>query len=229
MSDENSFAPGNIFSENEGDPGYKSRSFLRSNSNVVVAGVCSGIARYFNVDPGNVRLVAILSTLFGSLPILIYLIAALILPKEKEDLVISEKEALLLRKENTKTVLSGILLLTGIYFALSILGLNDGDHLLIIKNDWLVAVTSISAAVYIYTKYNRSVFPQNDTHEFFKKTKEGKLILGVCRGLSDYTGISADIIRLIFIILFLLTLGLFALLYLLLAVSTTYGNDNDVK
>lgn len=229
MSDENSFDPGNIFNENEGEPEYKSRSFLRSNSNVVIAGVCAGTARYFSVDPGNVRLLVILSTLFGSLPILIYIIAALIIPKEKGNFTLSETELILLRKENAKVVLSGILLLIGTYFALSILGLNDGNHLLIIKNDWLVAVTAISAAIYLYASDESSFFPNNKTYPFFNKVNEGKLIFGVCKGLSDYTSISTDIIRVLFVICSLLTLGIFAFLYILLAVSTTHGIDNNVK
>ena len=229
MSDENNFAPENIFIDNESDPGYIPRSFLRSSSNVVIAGVCAGTARYFNVDPGNIRLIAILSSLFGSLPILIYIIAALIIPKEKDESTLSEKEIILLRKENTKTVLSGILLLTGIYYALSILGLNDGNHLLIVRNDWLISASAISAAIYIYTKFDRSVFPQYNTALHFNKSKEGKLFLGVCKGLSDYTGISVDIIRLFFVIVFLLTLGLFTIIYLSMAVSAKYGFDNDVQ
>ncbi len=48
----------------------------------MIAGVCGGIAEYFNIDPTIVRLVTvILSLCFGG-GVLAYIIAALIMPKE---------------------------------------------------------------------------------------------------------------------------------------------------
>lgn len=61
-----------------------SKRLYRSSSNKVLAGVCGGIAEYFGFDPILIRLAWILLTLaFGS-GILIYIIAAIIMPKEIE-------------------------------------------------------------------------------------------------------------------------------------------------
>ncbi|MFM7378118.1 MAG: PspC domain-containing protein [Erythrobacter sp.] len=56
-----------------------SRSFRLDKNNAKLAGVCSGIGNYFNVDPLLVRLGFVLATLvgFGS-PVLIYIAVALI-------------------------------------------------------------------------------------------------------------------------------------------------------
>lgn len=56
-----------------------SRSFRLDKNNAKLAGVCSGIGNYFNIDPLLVRIGFVLATLlgFGS-PILIYLAIALI-------------------------------------------------------------------------------------------------------------------------------------------------------
>ncbi len=58
------------------------KKLYKSNANKMVAGVCGGIAEYFNIDPTLVRLgfVAI-SFLFGS-GLLVYIIAAIIIPSE---------------------------------------------------------------------------------------------------------------------------------------------------
>lgn len=58
------------------------KKLYKSNTNKMVAGVCGGIAEYFNIDPTLVRLgfVAI-SFLFGS-GLLVYIIAAIIIPSE---------------------------------------------------------------------------------------------------------------------------------------------------
>lgn len=56
-----------------------SRSFRLDKNNAKLAGVCSGIGNYFNIDPMLVRIGFVLATLFGfGSPILIYLAIALI-------------------------------------------------------------------------------------------------------------------------------------------------------
>ena len=50
----------------------------------MLAGVCGGVAEYFNLDPSLVRLVwAALCCLWGT-GIVLYLVAALILPKKSQ-------------------------------------------------------------------------------------------------------------------------------------------------
>lgn len=48
----------------------------------VICGVCGGIARYFNVDPTIVRVATVLLVAFAGLSLWVYIIAALIMPKE---------------------------------------------------------------------------------------------------------------------------------------------------
>lgn len=56
----------------------------RSKQNAILAGVCSGIAKYFNTDPSIVRIiVAILAFFTSGIPVvLIYILMAVILPEE---------------------------------------------------------------------------------------------------------------------------------------------------
>ncbi len=48
----------------------------------VICGVCGGIARYFNVDPTIVRVATVLLVVPGGMSLWVYVIAALIMPKE---------------------------------------------------------------------------------------------------------------------------------------------------
>ena len=48
----------------------------------VICGVCGGIARYFGVDPTVVRVVTALLVAVGGLSLWVYIIAALIMPRE---------------------------------------------------------------------------------------------------------------------------------------------------
>lgn len=53
-----------------------------------VAGVCGGIAEYFNIDATLVRLILVILTIFsaGIGGILVYLIAAMVIPKRQQTL-----------------------------------------------------------------------------------------------------------------------------------------------
>ncbi len=59
------------------------KQLRRSNKNRMIAGVCGGIAEYFNLDPGMVRIVyVLLSILSVAFPgILVYLILWVIIPR----------------------------------------------------------------------------------------------------------------------------------------------------
>ena len=47
-------------------------------------GVCSGIAHYLDIDPTVIRLAVVLFTLAGGGGLVLYLIAALIMPRSTE-------------------------------------------------------------------------------------------------------------------------------------------------
>jgi phage shock protein C len=58
------------------------KRLYRSKTNRIIAGVCSGIAEYFNVDPTLIRLLWLLFSLSGGAGVLAYVIAWIIIPEE---------------------------------------------------------------------------------------------------------------------------------------------------
>lgn len=57
------------------------KRLYRSQKDRVIAGVCGGLAEYFNVDPVIIRIVAVILLLPGGLPGLIpYLILWIVVP-----------------------------------------------------------------------------------------------------------------------------------------------------
>jgi len=50
----------------------------------MVAGVCGGIAEYFDIDPTLVRLLTLLFILLGGAGVITYLIAWIIIPEKSE-------------------------------------------------------------------------------------------------------------------------------------------------
>ena len=61
---------------------YMKRLYRTTSSDAVLCGVCGGIARYFGVDPTVVRVVTALLVFAGGLSLWVYVIAALLMPKE---------------------------------------------------------------------------------------------------------------------------------------------------
>ena len=59
------------------------RQLQRSRSERIFAGVCGGIAKYFNFDTSIVRLVMLLLILFGGLSLWVYILLWIIIPEEK--------------------------------------------------------------------------------------------------------------------------------------------------
>jgi phage shock protein PspC (stress-responsive transcriptional regulator) len=62
----------------------------RSRSEKILAGVCGGLGRYFDIAPAVFRLGFVVLTVIGGAGILVYLAAVLVMPKEGEESSIAE-------------------------------------------------------------------------------------------------------------------------------------------
>jgi phage shock protein PspC (stress-responsive transcriptional regulator) len=58
------------------------KKLYRSRTDRKIWGVCGGLAKYFDVDPTIVRVVAVASLFVGTLGLWIYIIMAIIVPLE---------------------------------------------------------------------------------------------------------------------------------------------------
>ena len=62
------------------------KKLYRNTNNKLIAGVCSGLGEYLNIDPTVVRLIWALVGLTGA-GIVAYLIAALIIPEKPSNII----------------------------------------------------------------------------------------------------------------------------------------------
>ena len=58
------------------------KKLCKSNTQKMICGVCGGIAEYFNIDVTLVRLVAVILGVTGGSGLLLYFLAAVIMPEE---------------------------------------------------------------------------------------------------------------------------------------------------
>jgi phage shock protein PspC (stress-responsive transcriptional regulator) len=84
----------------------------RSGENRIIAGVAGGVADYFNIDPGIVRIIWVLSAFAAGAGIWAYLIAWAIVPENpklrKRDLDMSEKGEIKRVKKDWHVVSDGL-------------------------------------------------------------------------------------------------------------------------
>ena len=63
------------------------KKLYRSRTDKKICGVCGGLAKYLGMDATVVRLILVLITLFVGAGLLAYIIAALVIPEEPENVL----------------------------------------------------------------------------------------------------------------------------------------------
>lgn len=58
------------------------KKLYKSRDDKKLDGVCAGIGEYFDIDPTLVRLAWVVVTLFGGAGLLLYIIAAIVIPRK---------------------------------------------------------------------------------------------------------------------------------------------------
>jgi phage shock protein C len=199
----------------------------RSRSNLIIAGVCAGFGEYLKIDIAKIRLIALLSLLLGGWSITVYLIAAALLPKEPICNVLPADDVIIKKKENFRTVLSGLLILFGIHFGLEFLGIRNSGSIFLLPNGFIFPIISIAVGVYLFTI--KKLVQSNEIGKLSQKyfrSKKDKLFMGVCGGLAGYINTDSSSLRIIFIIITLLTLGLFIIIYFVFTILTKYEPES---
>jgi phage shock protein C len=66
------------------------RRLTRCESDRMVAGVCSGLGHYLNIDPSIVRLIFVLMFLLGGHGLLVYIILWIVMPSDAKPRTVVE-------------------------------------------------------------------------------------------------------------------------------------------
>jgi len=109
---------------------------VRSDRDKVIAGVCGGLGKYFNIDPVLVRIIMVALLMAGSAGFWIYILAWIFIPLEsdlrkknnlsEEEFEEMDEETRLRRQKmgkNTTVAIAGILILSGFFLILNTLNI----------------------------------------------------------------------------------------------------------
>ncbi len=101
-----------------------SKQLYRSKNNKVIAGVCGGVAEYFEVDPTIVRIAWLLLAFPGGIGLIAYIVCWIVMPEKSSTLAVSadsyESEQNPEANEKNKKIIGIVLIIIGCVFLFDI-------------------------------------------------------------------------------------------------------------
>ena len=214
------------------------RTLYRHPSDRRLAGVCGGIGDYINVDPVFIRLGWILATIVtGGAGLLVYGLLWLLLPIGTADGG-QEKPAVINLSERHIGPAAWILIGVGLLLLLANIGilpdLWQGFWRVVSIAFWPAVLIVVGALLLRRHRGDRSFaqdikerMPDSETVKQtlkatrqripLKRSREDRMLLGVCGGLARTFGIEASIVRLLWALFSIGSLGTGVIIYVLMA------------
>ena len=216
------------FDENDLQQTNSDKNLHKVKKNSLIAGVCTGLAAYFGIEPIIIRVMFIVSILLGWWSIALYVLAAILMPSE---IRISGKSINDSSKANYISEVTGsIFILISLYFlADNILGMNNLFLLGLPKSLALPFVMIISGLFILIKiddlKLSKSGIRKNN----LVRSKTDKRLFGVCGGLADYLNVESNNLRIMWIIFSFLTIGVGVVLYFFITVFSQTENETQFE
>jgi len=203
------------------------KHLYRSQSDRMIAGVCGGMAEYFSIDPVLMRILWIIITLFGGVGLLLYIAAVIIIPNNSGQ--VFAEDVTKIHREDKKLFWGSLFILFGLGLILRQVGFFHYFSMWHIPWQLIWAILLIGLGVYLMiNRSSKKPLQQpsdvsvededNSTQERqIYRSRENKMVSGVCAGLAEYFNMDATIVRLIYILLSLASVGVGLLAYIAMA------------
>ncbi|MBN1398702.1 MAG: PspC domain-containing protein [Bacteroidetes bacterium] len=222
------------------------RRLYRSRTNKVFAGICGGLAEYFNADVTIVRLAWVLLTLAGGSGIILYIIAAFIIPNNPDGSGHTDKRSNPENPEKSETDsarIFGILFIAvGAVILLDNLEVFSFWHIWDVSWEFFLPSILIILGLFLILKRNRpEMIPSNQTAsseseppagdkasfssqsaeqksspKSFYRSRSDKKIFGICGGAGEYFGVDPTILRVAYALFTFFSVGVGVILYLIM-------------
>lgn len=222
---------------------------FRSQTNKVFAGVCGGLAEYFDVDPVVIRILFVLMVLFGGTGIVLYIAAIIIVPKKpfifSDQVQSSEGKPMYQQSANVRNWFGIALVAAGVMLLLANLDVFHIFNFIEGVVEYILPVMLIIAGMaVIYYRQTQTENNSNNTinekqndgptsteysfqsrsYRDFRRSLVDKKLFGVCGGLAQYFGIDPSLIRMLYVVLCLASFGAGFVLYVIIALVVPYEN-----
>jgi len=209
---------------------FKGKRLYRSQSNKMIAGVCGGIADYFEIDPTLIRLIVVAIALFGGVGLLAYIAAIFIIPNNpNEEPSENSSESLI---KDKSLFWGSLLVILGLFFLLRQMGLFYGFEFWHIPWQMVWAIFLIGIGLYLLYNRNKKDNTESNSDVFELKGKKlyrsgsQKMLAGVCGGIAEYFEMDVSIIRILWAIITIASAGFGILIYILMIIIFPENPEN---
>jgi len=199
----------------------KVKRLYRSRQDRYLAGVSGGLAEYFNVDANLFRIIFILLTFFGGIGILLYLTALILVPENMQQELAPRKQT----PRDSTFLIAIILIVVGLLLLTREFGLFHYFHFWRIPWASIWAIFLILIGILLIFSSNRHIQQEPDAEQVPKilpdlnkiyRSKDNRILSGVCGGIGEYFNIDPVIVRLLWILATFASVGLGILVYVIL-------------
>lgn len=213
---------------------FSTRKLYRSKQNKMISGVCGGIADYLNLDPVIIRILWVVFTLFGGMGLIMYIAGIIVIPENPDE---KEPEHDEQNARNDKGMFWGaILIIIGIALILKQFGVL---HMHFWAFPWQLIWAVLLILLGLYLLYNKDPFKflrreenksegleNKETTRIFR-SRENKMLAGVCAGLAKFFNLDVTVIRLLYVLLTLASVGIGLVAYIIMAIVFP-EEDSDI-
>ncbi len=218
------------------------KRLFKSRTNKIIAGVCGGLAEYFDVDPVIMRILFVLLAFFGGSGFILYIACAIIMPKRVID-VAGMETPVESRSTNARKLFGIALIIGGAIVLFSNLGLFSFLHMWDISWSLVFPILLIllGMAIIYYRQAERAPAAEQSAdfqaeqplspappYRTFRRSRTDKKLGGVCGGLAKYFSIDSTLLRLLYIILCLASFGAGIVLYITLVLLVPYESHPNL-
>lgn len=188
------------------------KRLYRSPYNFLLLGVSGGIAEYMNIHSFLIRLLFVITALLGGWGIIAYVICAFLIPEHP-----SRKMEGIFNRFNSSKLLGFIFIGIGVFYWLPLFGvfrfLNSFDFT---QSLVFAIILMVSGLFILLIKKNPSTEKKLSNENKLYRAVEKRRLLGTCEGLANYLNTDVNLIRIVWMILTFITLGLAFVFYLII-------------
>jgi phage shock protein C len=203
----------------------KRAKLYRSKKDRMVAGVCGGVSSYWGIDTVLLRIIWVLSILFGGVGFLLYLAAIIIIPENPDE---SYQEEDTSDRDNRTAFWGSLLIIVG-----SIILLKQFGFFYYIRYwdiPWKVIWSILLILLGVFLLVNKrdseagnalkdgEIEAKPSRKQLFRSRSQ-KMISGVCGGLANYFDIDVSIVRVGWVLLTLVSFGAGIVGYIVMVIA----------
>jgi phage shock protein PspC (stress-responsive transcriptional regulator) len=196
---------------------FKGKKLYRSQTNRMIGGVCGGVAEYFAIDPTLVRIIWVAISLIGGFGILVYVASLFIIPNNPEE---SSEEASENLIKDKNLFWGSLLIIVGLFLILRQMGLFYSFQFWHVpwQSVWAIVLITIGG-ILLYNRSRQQKEGKGDDSTEMKRlyrSRNQKMIAGLCGGIAEYFELDATIIRILWVIGTFITAGVGVIIYVIM-------------